>query len=358
MVWVKLALFCKAEKFTKMKTSKSQHSKNPSQGGLDLFDPQKASPDLIAQSIPWFDDVMASKPGYKTKLGTAVVGDSLELLAAIPTNSVNLVITSPPYALHFKKAYGNAEKNNYVEWFLPFAKEIHRILADDGSFVLNIGGSYNQGSPTKSLYQFHLLIALVEQVGFHLAQDCFWYNPAKMPVPAEWVTVRRIRIKDSVEYVWWLSKTQNPKASNRRVLKEYSPDMLRLAERDKIATQRPSGHVINESWKDTTAKGAIPSNVVESMDDEAPDSMLKMGNNSANDKYTLRCKEAGATIHPARFPAALPEFFIKLTTEPGDLVVDPFSGSNTTGSVCERLGRAWKSFELNEEYVRGGIYRF
>ncbi len=70
--------------------------------------------------------------------------------------------------------------------------------------MLNIGGSYNQGTPTRSIYHFKLLIALVEEIGFHLAQECFWYNPAKMPVPAEWVTVRRVRIRDSVEYVWWL----------------------------------------------------------------------------------------------------------------------------------------------------------
>lgn len=289
-------------------------------------------------------------------MGAAFVGDSLDLFKKLPDNSVNLVVTSPPYALHFKKKYGNANKDEYVEWFLPFAKEIIRVLRPDGSFVLNIGGSYNKGHPTKSLYQFHLLIALVEKIGFHLAQDCFWYNPAKMPVPAEWVTVRRIRIKDSVEYVWWFSKTEHPKASNRRVLKEYSPDMLKLAQREKIATQRPSGHVINESWKEVKASGAIPSNVVEAED--IPESMLKMGNNAANDRYTLKCREEGLTIHPARFPAALPEFFIKLTTEPDDIVIDPFAGSNTTGAVCEKIGRKWLSFEMNEEYVRGGRHRF
>ena len=81
---------------------------------------------------------------------------------------------------------------------------LERVLKEDGSFVLNIGGSYNQGSPTRSLYHFKLLIALCDELGFHLAQECFWYNPAKLPAPAEWVNVRRSRIKDSVEYVWWL----------------------------------------------------------------------------------------------------------------------------------------------------------
>lgn len=297
-----------------------------------------------------------AKEGYRTPMGAALIGDALDLLKSLPPESVSLVVTSPPYALHFKKKYGNAKKEDYVEWFLPFAREVKRVLKQDGSFVINIGGSYNKGVPTKSLYQFRLLIRLVDELGFHLAQDCFWYNPAKMPVPAEWVTIRRIRIKDSVEYVWWLGKTEWPKASNRNVLKEYSKDMLRLAERDKIATQRPSGHVINESWKDTKAKGAIPANVVEA--EEFPEDMLKMGNNAANDQYTLKCKESGMTIHPARFPAALPEFFVKLTTAPDDLVVDIFAGSNTAGAVCERIGRRWLAFELDEEYVKGGRYRF
>ena len=123
-------------------------------------------------------------PAYQTALGDAYCADSLEVLQALPDASINVVVTSPPYALHFKKEYGNAAKHDYVEWFLPFAREIFRILPDDGSLVLNIGGSYNKGLPTRSLYHFKLLIALVEQTGFHLAQECFWFNPAKMPMPA------------------------------------------------------------------------------------------------------------------------------------------------------------------------------
>lgn len=307
----------------------------------------------------WSSQLLPNRAeAYRTRHGAAFVGDALELLKELPSSSVNLVVTSPPYALHFKKKYGNASKAEYADWFLPFAAEVQRVLKDDGSFVLNIGGSYNPKSPTKSVYQFRLLLRLIDQVGFHLAQDCFWFNPAKMPVPAEWVTVRRIRVKDSVEYVWWLSKTEWPKASNRNVLKEYSEDMKRLSERKKIATHRPSGHKINESWKEMKAQGAIPPNVIEENFSEYPSDMLKMGNNAANDLYTLKCKEAGITIHPARFPSALPEFFVKMTTEPGDLVLDIFAGSNTTGAVCERIERRWLAFELNEEYTRGGKFRF
>ena len=274
------------------------------------------------------------KPFYRTDYGLAYLGDSRQLLSRIPSSSVNLVFTSPPYALHFKKEYGNAEKAEYVEWFLPFAREIHRVLQDDGSFVLNIGGSYNRGAPTRSLYHFRLLIALVEELGFHLAQECFWYNPAKMPAPAEWVTVRRIRVRDSVEYVWWLSKTPFPKASNLRVLKEYSPGMIRFSRNGVRSTVRPSGHVIRSSFDKIQAGGSIPPNVTEAV---LPESMLRFGNNAANDEYTRRCKELGLKVHPARFPTALPEFFIRMLTDEGELVVDPFAGSNTTGVVADKV---------------------
>ena len=299
--------------------------------------------------------VSGLEPYYATELGDAYLADSLQVLRSLPDDSINAVVTSPPYALHFKKEYGNREKHAYVEWFLPFAREIFRVLARDGSFVLNIGGSYNKGLPTRSLYHFELLIALVRQTGFHLAQECFWFNPAKMPMPAEWVTVRRIRIKDAVEYVWWLSKTPWPKANNRAVLRPYSPDMARLNSRGVRRTTRPSGHNIKPSFGKVDSGGSIPPNIVES---EPPTDLLKFGNNAANDVYTERCKDSGQKIHPARFPAALPEFFIKLLTDEGDIVLDPFAGSNTTGAVAERLDRRWMAVELVEDYLRASRFRF
>jgi len=302
--------------------------------------------------------LLKREPYFASRFGAAYLGDSLDLLRNLPTGALNLVVTSPPYALHFKKEYGNEHKDRYVEWFLPFAREIHRVLADDGSFVLNIGGSYNKGTPTRSIYHFKLLVALVEEIGFHLAQECFWYNPAKMPVPAEWVTVRRVRVRDSVEYVWWLSKTPNPKASNLKVLKEYSEDMIRLNRNGVRGTVRPSGHVIRSSFDKIAAGGSIPPNVVEDVFEDFPESMMKMGNNAANDVYTKRCKEEGIKIHPARFPASLPKFFIKLLTDPDDLVFDPFAGSLTAGAVAESLERRWIAGEAVEEYLQAGRFRF
>jgi site-specific DNA-methyltransferase (cytosine-N4-specific) len=295
------------------------------------------------------------EPFYTTEHGAAYVADSAKVLASLPENSLNLVFTSPPYALHFKKEYGNVDKSNYVEWFLSFGREIFRVLTEDGSFVLNIGGSYNEGTPTRSIYHFKLITALVEEVGFHLAQECFWYNPAKMAAPAEWVTVRRIRIRDSVEYVWWLSKTPWPKADNRTVLKPYSQDMLRLNKRGVKPTVRPSGYNIKASFKTVEAGGAIPPNVIE---EEGAADMLKFGNNSSNDTYTKLCKEAGIKMHPARFPAALPSFFIKMLTDANDIVFDPFAGSNTTGAVAESLQRRWIAVDNVESYLEGSKFRF
>jgi DNA modification methylase len=294
-------------------------------------------------------------PFYSTQCGAAYLCDSKDVLEQLPANSVDLIFTSPPYALHFKKEYGNVTKEAYVGWFMGFAKEFFRVLKDDGSFVLNIGGSYNEGTPTRSIYHFKLAMALVEEIGFHLAQECFWYNPAKMPMPAEWVTVRRVRVRDSVEYVWWFSKTPFPKANNRKVLRPYSPDMIRLNRKGVKETVRPSGHNIRAGFTEIASGGSIPANVVE---EGLGESMLKFGNNAANDVYTKRCKEAGIKIHPARFPAALPEFFVKLLTDESDVVYDPFAGSNTTGATSEKLGRRWLASDNVEEYLEASKFRF
>lgn len=308
-----------------------------------------------ASSGPHVRTLISTAPHYATARGAAYQVDSLEALRALPDDSVNLVVTSPPYALHFKKEYGNADQSKYVEWLLPFAREIRRVLAADGSFVLNVGSAWNPGRPTRSIYTYKLLVALVEEIGFHLAQEFFWYNPAKMPVPAEWVTVRRIRVKDSVEFVWWLSKTEWPKASNREVLRPYSQDMIRLAARGLRATKRPGGHVIRQGFASTETGGSIPPNV---LDADEPSEMLKFGNNAANDQYTLRCKAAGLKIHPARFPAVLPEFFIRMLTSYDDIVLDPFAGSNTTGMVAEALDRRWIAMELDATYLEASKFRF
>ena len=316
---------------SKNPTASERHSQVPLR-----FGSKRAHPLMLCPHV---------SPLYQTSLGAAYVLDSLALMRSLPSASVEAVITSPPYALHFKKEYGNVDKAQYIEWFLPFAAEIKRVLKPQGSFVLNIGGSYNPGSPTRSLYHFKLLIALCEKLGFHLAQECFWYNPAKLPAPAEWVNVRRMRIKDSVEYVWWLSPTEWPKANNAAVLVPYSDDMERLIQKGYRAKKRPSGHNITAKFQ-KDHNGAIPAN------------LISRGNNESNSEFLRACTARGLKLNPARFPPALPEFFLKLLTDPGDMVLDPFAGSNTTGYIAESLNRRWLSIDLNEDYLRASALRF
>ena len=275
------------------------------------------------------------------------MGDSSELMQEIPDESINLVVTSPPFALTRKKAYGNKEDHEYVEWFMPFAKEIRRILKEDGSFVLDLGGAYRKGSPTRSLYQYELLIKLCNEGGFHLAQELFHYNPTRLPTPAEWVTVRRVRLKDSVNLVWWLSKSTNPKSDNRKVLLAYSAAMEDLLKRQSYNSgKRPSEHDINATSFLTNNGGAIAPNV------------LALANSESNSGYIRRCKENGLQLHPARFPVAFAEFFVRFLTDEGDAVLDPFGGSGSSAEAAERMGRNWTTIEIEEEYIRGAKMRF
>lgn len=285
------------------------------------------------------------EPFHETSLGQIVQGDSVEVLATYPDHSVDLIMTSPPFGLVRKKDYGNVEANQYVEWFKPFAAEFLRVLKDSGSLVIDIGGSWNRGYPTRSLYHFKLLIMLCEELGFHLAQDFYWWNPSKLPTPAEWVTVRRVRVKDAINTVWWLSKRPWPKASNRRVLQPYSQSMQELLSKGYRAKKRPSGHDISEKFG-TNNGAAIPPN------------LIAIPNTESNSFYLRYCEDNGFKPHPARYPAELPEYFIRMLTEPGDFVVDPFAGSCVTGEVCERTERRWTCIELLRPYCEAALGRF
>ncbi|HAU3159373.1 TPA: site-specific DNA-methyltransferase [Salmonella enterica subsp. houtenae] len=295
-------------------------------------------------SLPNFD----KKPLYNTPLGAAYVADSLDMLAQLPDESVNLVMTSPPFALQRKKDYGNKEQHAYIDWLAEFASLVYRKLTPDGSFVVDLGGAYQKGVPVRSLYNYRVLIKFCDDIGFHLAEEFFWYNPSKLPSPIEWVNKRKIRAKDSVNTVWWLSKTEWPKANVSNVLTEYSDRMKKLI-KDPAAyyspAKRPSGHDIGSSFGKDNG-GAIPSN------------LLQISNAEASSKYLKLCKEVGVKAHPARFPAKLPEFFIRFLTEKNDLVVDIFAGSNTTGYVAEKEGRRWLAFEQLPEYLSASIFRF
>lgn len=287
-------------------------------------------------------------PAYTTRKGAAYIGDSRSLLADLPDGSVNLVITSPPFALQRQKEYGNLDQHEYIDWFLEFARLVHRKLTDDGSFVVDFGGAYMKGVPARSLYNFRVMIRMVDELGFFLAEDFYWFNPSKLPSPIEWVNKRKLRVKDSVNTVWWFGKTEWPKADISKVLSPYSDRMKKLIEDpDKFYTPkvRPSGHDIGKGFAKDNG-GAIPPN------------LLQIPNSESNGQYLSGCKAVGIKSHPARFPVKLPEFFIRMLTAPGDLVVDIFSGSNTTGQVAEAEGRRWAAFEALPEYVGSSAFRF
>lgn len=284
-------------------------------------------------------------PFYQLEHGAAYLGDSLELMRCLPDASINLILTSPPFALTRKKEYGNKSAEEYVEWFLEFSRQFRRILKDDGSLVVDLGGAYLPGYPVRSIYQFELLVRLCKEQGFFLAQEFYHYNPSRLPTPAEWVTVRRIRVKDSVNVVWWLSVTEYPKANNRNILKPYSESMKQLLERGYKAKLRPSGHDISDKFRKDN-NGAIPPN------------LLELANTGSNTAYLRRCREAGIKPHPARFPTEFPEFFINFLTDKDDTVLDPFAGSNATGQAAELLKRRWLAFEKSRTYLEGSVYRF
>lgn len=299
-------------------------------------------------------------PYYSTQLGHAYLGDSQELLKIIPDESIDLICTSPPFALLRKKEYGNVDADQYIDWFYDFAVQFKRILKPTGSLVIDIGGSWIKGIPARSLYHFELVISLCKSpekggLGFYLAQELYWYNPAKLPTPAEWVTIRRERVKDAVNPVWWLSKEPHPKANNRRVLKPYSKSMKKLLKNGYQPKVRPSGHDISQTFGNDRG-GAIPPNMIDGRFDV--ENVISAANTASNDIYQKCCKAEGLKPHPARFPSALPEFVINLCTEPGDLVLDPFAGSNMTGRVAENLGRNWLAFEINESYLKSSKLRF
>lgn len=282
---------------------------------------------------------------YRTGFGKIYHGDSLDIMGDMREGSVNLVMTSPPFALTRKKDYGNEQEGAYLEWFRPFAREFSRILRNDGSLVIDLGGAWKPGMPVRSLYHFKLLIMLCEEFGFHLAQEFYWWNPSKLPSPAEWVNIRRIRVKDAINTVWWLSKTPWPRASNRRVLQPYSESMKHLLANGYKAMLRPSGH-------DISGKFAIDNGA------SIPPNLIAIPNTESNSAYMRYCKAQKIKAHPARFPAALPEYFIRMLTDKDDLVFDPFGGSCITGEVAESLSRKWICADLIEEYLVGALGRF
>lgn len=273
---------------------------------------------------------------------------------------VDLVFTSPPYPIKTKKKYGNRTGDDYLEWFMGLAHPIADLLAPSGSVVIELGNAWESGIPEMSTLPLRTLLGFQKAANLRLCQHIVWHNPSRLPSPGQWVTIKRIRLKDSFTHVWWMSKSPNPKADNRRVLIPYSSGMKNLLKRQSYNSgRRPSGHVISEVGFLKNHGGAISPSVIDSADQSRyPESLLQFSNNMWNAKYTNFCKENKLPAHPARMPSDLAAFMIQFLTEPGDLVLDPFAGSNTTGAVAEKLKRRWISIEAQQVYIDGSRSRF
>jgi site-specific DNA-methyltransferase (cytosine-N4-specific) len=288
---------------------------------------------------------------YSTLLGNFYEGFAEDIISSPQFiklhGQVNLIFTTPPFPLNRKKKYGNVQGDAYISWLSGFADLFKNVLHPKGSIVMEIGNSWEPGQPTMSTLPLRSFLEFLSKGNLHLCEQFIYYNPAKLPSPAQWVNVERIRVKDSFTTIWWMSLSSRPKANNRNILIEYSESMKSLLKKQKYNYgKRPSEHNIGETSFLKNNKGAIPSNVI------------SLANNHANTTYLQFCKERQLQPHPARMPVGLPEFFIKFLTEEGDMVLDPFAGSNTTGSEAEKLGRRWVSIEPKKEYIIGSVGRF
>lgn len=278
--------------------------------------------------------------GYSEQVLTSPIADKHR-------GKVQLIFTSPPFPLNRKKQYGNKVGDEYIEWVAGLSSLFKPFLTPTGSIVMEIGNSWTPGSPTMSTVSLEAMMAFLKRGGLHLCQQFVWSNPAKLPGPAEWVTIQRIRVKDSFTNIWWMSAVERPKADNRRVLQAYSSSMQKLiSTKSRYTGTYPSGHVIDPGAFLTDHGGAIPPSV------------LSFSNTATSDPYQTYCREHNILRHPARMPAGLPEFFIKFLTDEGDIVMDPFAGSNTTGGVAENLKRRWIGIEPVETYLQGSKGRF
>jgi DNA modification methylase len=290
-------------------------------------------------------------PLFRTKLGRLFVGKCEDLLAGALSRQlagkVDLIFTSPPFPLNDKKRYGNLQGDEYRDWLAAFSPLFAALLTPRGSVVVEVGNAWEPGRPVQSTLPQRALLAFLDAGKLQLCQEITYYNPARLPSPAQWVTVNRMRLKDATTKIWWMAKCDEPNADNRRVLRPYSKHMKQLLERQTYnAGLRPSEHIISAKGFLRDNGGAIAPN------------LLQVSNTHSNGGYLKFCKDSQLRPHPARMPEAIPEFFIRFLTEPGGLVLDPFAGSNTTGITAEKLGRRWISFEADRSYATASVSRF
>jgi len=309
-------------------------------------------------------------PRQKTRLGRYYVGDTPELLSGALGDrlrgKVQLLFTSPPFPLNRKKSYGNLNGSTYRDWFISLAPVLADLLTPDGSIVVELGNAWLPGRPVQSLLHLESLLAFVNNrdAKLRLCQEFICYNPSRLPTPAAWVTVRPDRVTDSFTHIWWMAKSDFPKADNRQVLRPYGESMEALLRRGVYNHgARPSEHLISRKGFARDRGGSLAHNVfeIEALDPRREARLpnaFSMSNTVSNDHFHRTCRSLGIRPHPARMPAGLASFFVQFLTAPEDLVLDPFAGSNTTGFVAELNGRRWIAIDREPGYVRQSRIRF
>jgi site-specific DNA-methyltransferase (adenine-specific)/site-specific DNA-methyltransferase (cytosine-N4-specific) len=249
-------------------------------------------------------------------------GDSLELLKQLPDNSVDLVITSPPYA-DLKVYIDNPGilADDYVNWFIPYCKEIERVIKPTGSFILNINDKVENGF--RHPYVFDLISRLHKETGLKMFERLFWNKLKSLP--------NRSRFGDRIEYLFWFAKEKGFQFYIDEMRTEYSEKSIkRMTKPLKKRFARTEGDedIEYKDWA-PNPKGALPTTLI---------------NISSESKRI-------ADNHVAVYPVELVKYFIKGSTKEGNLVLDPFMGTGTTALACKQLGRNYIGFDLQQDYI-------
>ena len=259
-------------------------------------------------------------------LNKILVGDCLDVMRELPDDSIDLIVTSPPYADARKHTYGGIKPAEYVEWFNVRAIEMKRILKPTGSFVLNIKEKCVDGE--RHPYVMELILNLRNEVGFLWVEEYIWHKTTSMP--GKW----KYRFRDSWERILHFANTKDLKMRQDAVMQPVSEwtdkRLTNLSENDltrqNSITNPKTGRRIS-AWLDRHM--VYPSNVLH------------------------KSPVTHDTGHSAAYPDWLPDFFIRLFTDEGDTVLDPFSGSGTTFRVAQGLGRQAVGIEILSDHVEG-----